>query len=150
NGNIIGSPTIKDWFIQDYGVYQEHNDDKRIAGRLVLQARPTAGLEITLDDNYSKETLTQIQQGFSVWFNNSGLTDVMQAADGTVTSFLQPGSPTDFQAAINGQVVQDNTLGLNVKWDASEHTSYLFDAYTAQSKLNPDGQLSTLDADVGY
>ncbi len=150
NGTNLNPTTIKDWFIQDYGVYQEHNDDKRIGGRLVLQARPVEGLTLTLDDNYSKETLTQMQQGFSVWFNNSGLTDVTQAADGTVTSFLQPGSPTDFQAAINGQVVRDNTLGLNVKWDATEHTAYLFDAYTAQSKLNPDGQNSTLDADVGY
>ncbi len=49
-----GIHTIKDWFIQDYGIYQEHNDDKRIGGRLVLQARPVDGLEITLDDNYSR------------------------------------------------------------------------------------------------
>ena len=149
--NTAANPsTIKDWFIQDYGVYQEHNEDKRVGGRLVLQARPVDGLEVTVDDNYSKETLTQVQQGFSVWFNNNGLTDVTQAPDGTVTSFTQPGSPTDFQAAINGQVVQDNTLGLNVRWDATDHTSYVFDAYTAQSKLNPGGQLSQLDADVGY
>ena len=144
------APTIKDWFIQDYGVYQEQNEDKRVGGRLVLQARPVDGLEITVDDNYSKETLTQIQQGFSVWFNNSSLTNVTQAPDGTVTSFLQPGSPTDFQAAINGSVVQNNTLGLNVKWDVGAHTSYMFDAYTAESKLNPGGQLSERDADVGY
>jgi iron complex outermembrane receptor protein len=144
------APTIKDWFIQDYGVYQEHNDDKRVGGRLVLQARPVDGLEITIDDNYSKETLTQIQQGFSVWFNNNSLTNVVQAPDGTVTSFLQPNSPTDFQAAINGSVIQDNTLGFNVKWDLNEHNSLLFDAYTAQSKLNPGGQLSERDADVGY
>jgi len=127
-GGTPGTPTIKDWFIQDYGVYQEHNEDKRVSGRLALQAKPVDGLEITVDDNYSKETLTQIQQGFSVWFNNSGLTEVTQAPDGTVTSFLQPNSPTDFQAAINGQVVQDNTLGLNVKWDATEHTSYMLAA----------------------
>jgi TonB-dependent receptor len=75
---------------------------------------------------------------------------VIQAADGTVTSFLQRDTNTDFQAAINGQVVVNNTVGLNVKWDATEHTSYLLDAYTASSKLNPDGQLSQLDADVGY
>lgn len=149
--NTVNNPsTIKDWFIQDYGVYQEHNDDKRVGGRLVFQARPADGLEFTIDDNYSKETLTQIQQGFSVWFNNNGLTNVTQAPDGTVTSFVQPGSPTDFQAAINGQVVIDNTVGLNVKWDATEHTSYLLDAYTATSKLNPGGQLSQLDADIGY
>jgi iron complex outermembrane receptor protein len=150
NGVNLNPTTIKDWFIQDYGIYQEHNEDKRIGGRLVFQARPTEGLEITVDDNYSKETLTQVQQGASWWFNNSTLTNVTQAPDGTVSSFLQSGTNTDFQAAINGQVVVDNTLGLNVKWDATEHTSYLLDAYTASSKLNPDGQLSQLDADVGY
>ncbi|MDB6014634.1 MAG: TonB-dependent receptor [Gammaproteobacteria bacterium] len=146
----LNPTTIKDWFIQDYGIYQEHNEDKRVGGRLVFQARPTDGLEITLDDNYSKETLTQIQQGFSYWFNNSTLANVTQAPDGTVSSFVQSGTNTDFQAAINGQVVVDNTVGLNVKWDATEHTSYLLDAYTATSKLNPDGQLSQLDADIGY
>ena len=150
NGVNQNPSTIKDWFIQDYGVYQEHNEDKRVGGRIVLQVKPTDALELTLDDNYSKETLTQVQQGFSFWFNNSSLTQVTQAPDGTVTSFLQPATPTDFQAAINGQVVQNNSLGFNVKWAPTEHTSYQFDAYTAQSKLNPGGQLSQVDADVGY
>lgn len=150
NGNNLNPTTIHDWFIQDYGIYQENNDDRRIGGRLVLQARPVDGLEITLDDDYSKETLTQIQQGASWWFNNGTLTNVTQAPDGTVTSFLQPATNTDFQAAINGQVVVDNTVGLDVKWKATEHTSYLLDAYTGSSRLNPGGQLSQIDADIGY
>ncbi|HTB88832.1 MAG TPA: TonB-dependent receptor [Steroidobacteraceae bacterium] len=143
------APTINDWFIQDYGIYQEHNDDQRVGGRFVLQARPVDGLEITLDDNYAKETLVQLQQGFSAWFNNTGLTNVVQAPDGTVTSFTQPGTPTDFQAQLNQSVTETNTTGFNVKWDASAHTSYMFDAYHAVAKLNPGGQ-TTLDADVGY
>jgi iron complex outermembrane receptor protein len=142
-------PTIGDWFIQDYGIYQEHNDDKRVGGRFVLQAKPVDGLEMTLDDNYAKETLVQLQQGFSAWFNNTGLTNVVQAGDGTVTSFAQPGTPTDFQAQINQSVTTTNTLGFNVKWDATAHTSYMFDAYNAVAKLNPGGQTS-LDADIGY
>jgi iron complex outermembrane recepter protein len=142
-------PSINDWFIQDYGIYQEHTDDKRVGGRLVLQARPVDGLELTLDDNYAKETLVQQQQGFTAWFNNTGLTDVVQAADGTVTSFTQPGTPTDFQAQLNQSVTTTNTLGFNVKWDATAHTSYMFDAYNAVAKLNPGGQTS-LDADIGY
>ena len=158
---LTNPATIKDWFIQDYGIYQEHNDDKRVGGRLVLQARPVDGLEMTLDDNYAKETLVQIQQGFSVWFNNSALRNVVQAPDGTVISFIQPAqvyadptqnqpaTPIDFQAQINQSVTTMNTVGFNVKWDASEHTSYMFDAYNAVAKLNPAGQVS-LDADVGY
>jgi iron complex outermembrane recepter protein len=142
-------PTINDWYIQDYGIYQEHTEDKRVGGRFVLQARPVDGLEMTLDDNYAKETLVQQQQGFSAWFNNTGLTDVVQASDATVTSFTQPGTPTDFQAQINQSVTTTNTVGFNVKWDATAHTSYMFDAYNAVAKLNPGGQTS-LDADIGY
>jgi iron complex outermembrane receptor protein len=142
-------PTINDWFIQDYGIYQEHTEDKRIGGRFVLQAKPVDGLEMTLDDNYSKETLVQQQYGFSAWFNNTALTNVVQAGDGTVIDFTQPGTPSDFQAQINQSVIQTNTIGLNVKWDATEHTSYMVDAYTARAELNPDGQAS-LDSDIGY
>jgi iron complex outermembrane receptor protein len=144
------TPNVKDWFIQDFGIYQEHTEDKRVGGRFVLQAKPVDGLVLTLDDNYAKETITQQQQGFSVWFNGNGLRDVVQAPDGTVTSFIAPGSNSDFQAAFNGSVIQTNTVGFNVKWDATDHTSYMFDAYSAVSKLNPGGQLSERDADVGY
>jgi iron complex outermembrane receptor protein len=147
--SAAATPSIKDWFIQDYGIYQEHTEDKRVAGRFVLQARPVDGLVMTLDDNYSKETLVQDQYGFSAWFNGNGLRDVTQAPDGTVTSFTQPGTPSDFQAQINQAYIQTNTAGFNVKWDASAQTSYMFDAYQGVAKLNPGGQTS-LDADVGY
>jgi len=147
--SAAATPSIKDWFIQDYGIYQEHTEDKRVGGRLVLQAKPVDGLELTLDDNYSKETLVQDQFGFSAWFNGNGIMDVTQAPDGTVTNFTQPGTPTDFQAQINQSVITTNTVGLNVKWKASEHSDYMFDAYQGVAKLNPGGQTS-LDADVGY
>ncbi len=143
------TPSIKDWFIQDYGIYQEHTEDKRVGGRFVLQAKPVDGVEITLDDNYSKETLTQDQYGFSVWFNGNGLRDAVQAPDGTVIDFTQPGTPSDFQAQINQAVITSNTVGLNVKWNLNAHNDFMFDAYQGVAKLNPGGQYG-VDADVGY
>jgi TonB-dependent receptor len=143
------APTLNDWFIQDYGIYQEDTDDRRLGGRVALQAKPVDGLEITIDDNYAEERLFQNQYGFSAWFNNSALTNVVQAPDGTVTSFVQPGTPSDFQAQINQAFNQTNTLGLNVKVEPSEHTSFMADAYTGFAKLNPGGQAS-LDSDIGY
>jgi TonB-dependent receptor len=150
-GSATNPTTIRDFYIQDYGVYQEHTEDKRIGGRLALQARPIDGLEITVDDNYSREALVQQQYGFSAWFNNGSLTDVTLAPDGTVTNFTQPGTPTDFQAQINQSIIETNTAGLNVKWDASEHSSFMVDAYTAVARLNPGGQNdASLDSDIGY
>ena len=147
--SAAATPSIKDWFIQDYGIYQEHTEDKRIGGRFVLQAKPVDGLEMTLDDNYSKETLVQNQYGFSAWFNGNGIMDVTQAPDGTVTNFTQPGTPSDFQAQINQAVITSNTLGFNVKWDASAHSSFMFDVDQGVAKLNPGGQYG-VDSDVGY
>ena len=151
-----GSNTVKDWFIQDYGIYQEHTDRQRIGGRLVFQAKPVDGLEITVDDNWSQDKLTQISGLVSV----SGsitvqLSNVTLAPDGTAVAFVQArvpitnGTPTDFQAQENdsGKPIEKNTLGLNVKWDMGEHSSALFDAYTSTSYQLP---VVGLDADVGY
>jgi iron complex outermembrane receptor protein len=143
-------PSLKDWYIQDYGIYQEHTDEQRIGGRLVLQARPIDSVVLTLNDNFSRDALKQEQYGYSVWFNNGSLQNVVQAADGTLTSFNQTNSPTDFQGQDNGSVILNNETGFNVTWDATAHTQYEFDADTATSKLNPGGQLSSLDSDVGY
>src|SRR4029079_2292760 len=49
------------WFIQDYGIYQETTSDARLTGRAAFQWRPAENLLITLDDNYSRDTLTAIQ-----------------------------------------------------------------------------------------
>ena len=105
------------------------------------------GLEITVDDNFSQEKIQQYQYGFSVWFNNNQLSNVVLAPDGTATSFTQTNTPTDFQAQINNGETRLNTLGMNVKWDATEHTRYMLDVYSATSQLLP---VVGLDADIGY
>ena len=40
--------------------------------------------------------------------------------------------------------------GLNVKWDASENQTLSFDASNSVAKLNPGGELTSIDVDVGY
>jgi TonB-dependent receptor len=141
---------INAWFIQDYGIYQETTTETRIGGRLALQWRPVDSMVVTVNDNYSRDTLHAVQYGYSVWFNAGSLQNVVQNSHGTITSFNQPGTPTDFQSQINGSVLQNNEVGVNVKWDVTEKFALQFDVDQALSQLNPGGQLSSIDVDVGY
>jgi len=143
-------PSTPAWFIQDYGLYQETTTETRYDGRLALQWRPAESVLITVNDNYSRDTLHAVQYGYSVWFNSGSLQNVNTSSNGTITSFVQPNTPTDFQSQINGSIIQNNEYGVNVKWDATDKLSFMFDADQALSQLNPGGQLSSIDVDVGY
>jgi iron complex outermembrane receptor protein len=135
---------INAWYIQDYGLYQETTQETRINGRGVFQWRPMDSISVTLDDNYSRDTLHALQYGYSVWFNAGSLQNITQNANGTITSFVQPNSPTDFQSQINGSVLQNNDTGLNVKWDANDQLSVTVDYDQSQAWLNPGGKLSSI------
>lgn len=142
--------TINAWYSQDYGIYQETTEEVRTGGRAVLQWQPSDALLVTVNDNYSRDTLHALQYGFSVWFNSTTLRNVVQNGNGTITSFTQPNSPTDFQSQVNGSVLQNNDVGLNVKWHTSDRVSLELDYDHSQAWLNPGGKLASLDADVGY
>jgi iron complex outermembrane receptor protein len=138
------------WFIQDYGIYHEMTEESRKDGRLAFQWRPTDALLITLDDNFSEDVQKATEYAYSVWFNSGSLTDVVRANDGTLTSFSQANTPTDFQGQIIGSVIQNNMVGLNVAWDINSTFKAELDADQSKSKLNPGGQFSSIDSDVGY
>ncbi|HEU4548629.1 MAG TPA: TonB-dependent receptor [Rhizomicrobium sp.] len=144
------TPDTNAWFIQDYGIYQETTTDTRVNGRAVLQWRPNDDFLVTLDENFSRDALHARQYGFSVWFNAGSLSNIVQDTNGTITSFVQPNSPTDFQSQINGAVLQNNDTGINVRWKQSDRLTINLDYDHSQAWLNPGGQLSSLDADVGY
>ena len=138
------------WFIQDYGVYQEYTNNSREDARLVFQWKPVDNFLITLNDDFNRERVTQDQNGYSVWFNAANLTNVVQDKNGTITSFGQPNSPTDFQGQINKEILENNEYGFNAKWDVNSSFTVVFDADRADSWLNPQGQYGSYDADVGY
>ncbi|WP_211115215.1 TonB-dependent receptor [Nitrospirillum amazonense] len=146
-----GTPSgVPAWFIQDYGLYQEHSDTIRKSGRLALQWQPSDQLEITLNDDFQREDAHQNQYGYSIWFNSGNLQNVKLNSNGSVVDFVQPNTPTDFQAQYNSQVLENNLYGLNIKWTPTNNWKITVDAARSESWQNPDGQLTSLDADVGY
>lgn len=156
-GAPVGASTVQGstnyWYVQDYGVIQEKTREQRIDGRLVLQWRPSDNVQVTLNDNYSRDHINQFANGFSAWFwapGSDGYKNVTLSPNGTITSFINQGSATDFQSQNNQAIVESNEFGGNVKWDASDNFTLELDGDHSISKLNPDGTNSAFIADVGY
>lgn len=142
--------TVVGWFPQQYGAEQQRVQDERVDARISLQYHPSDALMVTLDNNFSRQKVTQNNYAFGVWFNQSDLRNVQLDENGTAVDFTQAGSPTDFTAALNKQILKTNQTGLNVKFDASANLSFEGDVAYAKSWLNPGDSIGSLNGDIGY
>jgi iron complex outermembrane recepter protein len=138
------------WYVQDYALYNDRTDDRRKDGRAVLQWRPTDTVLITVDDNYSDDWISSFRSEYTVWFNSSGIYNVRQDSNGTVMDFSYGPAPTDLDESITGSYIKNNSFGINVKWDVTDNVSATLDAAQSASHLNPDGEISNFNVDVGY
>lgn len=142
--------TVLGWFEQQYGASQIYTKDERIDGRIALQWNPAEGVTVTLDDNYSRQNIRADNFGFGIWFNQEGLRNVKLDPNGTTVDFTQSGSQTDFVAGTDRSILQTNQTGLNVQWEVSENLKFEADGSYAKSWQNPDGKVTSENADVGY
>jgi len=142
--------TVLGWFPQQNGANQVITQDERIDGRVALQWRPTDSLLLTIDDNFSRQTIHSSTFGYAAWFNGDDLRNVKIDKNGTVTDFNQFGTPMDFNANKTRQIIQTNQVGVNLKWDATEHLKFTFDASYAKSVLNPNNDGYNDGMDIGY
>jgi len=142
--------TIVGWFPQQYGYEQSYTKDERVDARVALQWHPSEAVMLTIDDNFSRQTVTTDTYGVGMWFNQGALRNVTLDKNGQATNFVQAGTPTDFTSALNKQVLQTNQIGGNLKWDATEHLNIDADFSYGQSWLNPDGNIGSQNGDIGY
>ncbi|CUS44929.1 TonB-dependent receptor [hydrothermal vent metagenome] len=142
--------TVRGAFEQQYGLNQLYTKDERIDGRLALQWHPSDAVMVTLDNNFSRQTVNQDSFGFGIWFNQGSLRNVVLDGNGVPTNFTQAGTQTDFNATTNSNVLQTNQTGLNVKWDVSDNFSVEADGSYSKSWRNPDGRVNSRNGDVGY
>jgi TonB-dependent receptor len=149
NAELDTTSTMPGWWIQQYGAEQSQVDDERIDGRIAFQWRPTDNTLLTIDDNYSKQTLVTETYGFALWFSRRDLRNVQFDNNGTVLDFRQAGTPMDLNAGITEQVRETNQTGINFKIDVNDNLSLDLDASYAKSEQNPNGE-GVDNADIGY
>ncbi|HEY6922354.1 MAG TPA: TonB-dependent receptor plug domain-containing protein, partial [Steroidobacteraceae bacterium] len=141
---------VPSWYVQDYALYNDRTHDRRRDGRAVLQWRPADTVLVTLDDNYSDDRISSFRSEYTVWFNSAAMYDVRQDPNGTITDFSYGPAPTDLNESIQGSYIKNNTFGMNVRWEVNDNWSATLDLDQSASHLNPNGELSSFNVDIGY
>lgn len=138
------------WFPQQQGIDQSYNKDERIDGRVALQWKPSDSLLLTVDDNYSRQTIHSTDYGYAAWFNGTDLRNVKLDSNGTVVDFNQFGTPMDFNANSARNIFETNQVGVNLKWDIAEGLKLDLDGAIARSTRNPGKNGYNDSMDIGY
>ncbi|MCW6529129.1 TonB-dependent receptor [Sphingomonas sp. MMSM20] len=142
--------SILTWFPQQQGIEQTFNQDERVDGRIAVQWRPTDSMLLTIDDNFTRQTLNSTAYGYAAWFNGSDLRNVKYDNHGTVVDFNQFGTPMDFNANRTRNIYETNQIGANLKWDIAEHLKFELDGAIARSTRNPGRNGFNDSMDIGY
>ncbi|MEG3766966.1 TonB-dependent receptor [Alteromonas sp. 14N.309.X.WAT.G.H12] len=116
----------------------------RINGQLTLQYQPTDDLTATLDYTYSELETHTTRQQLSTWFN--GIPSYGEYTEGTNTvgSVIGPVIYADDTGTDIGLGTSDyttynknNSLGLNLKWMATDNLNLELDAHHSTAEAGP-------------
>jgi TonB-dependent receptor len=137
------------WFTQDLAYDYNQISEERQNARIAVQYQPTDALLVTVDGNFSRDTVIENQYSFAIWNNGGEMRNVKTSANGTVVDFKRF-APTDFDDNLNWGIQQTYDMGVNVKYKVSNHLSVMLDYDLAQSSLNPGNHWSGISEDIGY
>lgn len=122
---------------------------KRTNGQITLQYAPTDRLKATLDYTYSELEWHQDRIEQSVWFVGTGTHYVFD--DETVktpvvmSELIDTPKDISFARQVQGNIRENNAVGFNVEFDATDNLSFNFDYFSATSKTkeyDPRGNLN--------
>lgn len=123
------------------GIHRE-----RLNGQLVLQARPVKDLTATLDFVMSEQKFRQRRNDISAWFNYGG--QFGEFSQGSPSSPLIYGEPfNNADLAMGASRIQtrnkNRSVGLNLKWKATDALSFDIDAHRSTATSGADDDLGT-------
>ncbi|MBS0387860.1 MAG: TonB-dependent receptor, partial [Proteobacteria bacterium] len=165
--NITNAPGPNDIYQvpQDIRYFLTGIERKRTNGQLTLQYRPVDSLTATLDYTYSENKIHTRRQEISAWFNFGP--SVSNWTNGPVKGPLSyvetvncdntatppgptdPPGPTFFHGCADVAMAQsdyatkaqNNSVGFNLKWEATDKLSFEFDAHDSTATDGEDGPL---------
>lgn len=129
------NPTGSYWLPWTAVTERFDTERERLNGQLVLQAAPTDDIVITADYTLTRFEETSTTNRSAYWFDNPfGTTD----ENGTVVNVFDPDDELNFWAWEYFERKENDSLGLNIEWQASDSLSFTLDLHDSESNSNPD------------
>ncbi len=122
----------------------QNNERVRTNAQLVGQLAPNDDVEITLDYVYSKFENTQerFQTGLFGDVSGNTVTGLQLSDTYSVLHAVRSGAAADALVYNNELLLENNSIGLNLKWQVSDSLQLMFDGHSSSAESQPDGQLN--------
>ncbi|WP_049720986.1 TonB-dependent receptor [Gilvimarinus polysaccharolyticus] len=134
--NTETNPTKSFWTPYTFDADVSNHERTRENAQVVLQFAPLDNLRATLDYNLSRYEENIAMTRTSYWFDNpTSVTD----SNGTSTSIANANDELNFWAWDYHYYTENDSIGLNVEWEATENLQLTFDAHNSTSHSQPDG-----------
>lgn len=127
----------------------QHNERKRLNAGFVAQFRPSDNLDVTLDYVLSRFENKQerFQTGLFGFIATDGSTsNVELSQNDSLLHITRGASAADAIWYENQLDIENDSIGLNVDWQANETLRLTFDVHSSKAESQPDADL----ADVTY
>lgn len=136
---------------RNYDQRVRFDDRKRTSGTLVLQYRPTADIDMSLDYLSSDFNVRTDSTSMGHWFTSSNLENVVTDSNGTVVQFEQNvGHATDFHARTFDRLSSTTALGFNLDWQVSRNFDFELDLSSSDAAIDDTRGAANSLSLVGY
>ena len=134
--NTANNPTEAFWNPWTAVVERYDTERERQNAQLVVQFAPVDDLVISADYTLSRFEEASTTNRSAYWFDDPfGTTD----ENGTVINPFDPDDELNFWAWEYFEKKENDSLGINIEWQATESLQFTLDAHDSTSHANPDG-----------
>ncbi|WP_158969392.1 TonB-dependent receptor [Paraglaciecola sp. L3A3] len=131
------NPDLNTWRVPTVDLDAQDTERERQNAQLVLQWAPNDDITATFDYVLSRLDEKSTMNRTSFWFDNvqTGKADV----NGTIINPARENDELNFWAWEYAYKTENDSVGLNLEWQASDSLSFDFDAHQSTSHANPGG-----------
>jgi TonB-dependent receptor len=133
--NTTNNPDLNSWGVPTVDLDSQDTERERQNAQLVLQWAPTDSIVASVDYTMSRLDVESKMNRTSFWFDNiqTGKAD----ANGTIINPARQNDELNFWAWEYAYETENDSLGINLEWLASDSLTLTFDAHDSTSHANP-------------